>query len=73
MKTEKVDVSAIRHGDTIVINGVMKTISGNQIKNNPMFGVSIDGNYFRDSDKKVERVLFPKWYKGEIVRYQAQI
>ena len=73
MKTEKIDVSQVRHGDTLMIGGKMQTISGNQIKTNPAYGLSIDGNYFRETGRKVERVLFPKWYKGEIIGYAAQI
>ncbi len=69
MKTETVKASNINHGDTIIINGKEFTVNGEYIKNG-FFGTTIHGHNIKGS---VERVLFPKWYKGKIVKYVPQI
>lgn len=73
MKTEFVNKECITHGDTILINGEMLTVDKKYIRNSPAYGLSIFGHTFRDNKFKVERVLFLKWYRGEIVSYQTQI
>lgn len=70
MKIELVNKEEIKSGDTIIIDGKQKTISGKFIKKDPLFGITIDGINFRN---KVERVLFPKYFKGQIIGYFPQI
>ena len=64
MKTELVNPSDLINGDTVLIKGDMKTLSESSIKGNLINGIK----YI-----EIERVLFPKWFKGKIVRYQPQI
>lgn len=68
MKTQKIQVSDLNVGDTIFINGGMKTVGENTVKSG-FFGTLVDGVRLVE----VERVLFPKWYKGKIISYDAQI
>lgn len=68
-KIEKVSADNIQHGDTIMIDGEMQTVNKKFIKNG-FCGIIIYGMNYRNG---VERVLFPKWFKGEIIGYYAQI
>lgn len=70
MKKELINKEEVKANDTIIINGKATTISAKYIKNDPFLGVTINGINFR---KKIERVLFPKWYKGKIIGYFSQI
>lgn len=72
-KIEKVHISEIKHKDTILIDGEMITVGKNDIKNDPFYGMSIHGEYFRHTQKMVDRVLFRKWYQGEIVDWVTQL
>ena len=72
MKNEFVHISQIEIGDCIVVAGVMKTMSRGDIKSGFM-GRTIFGDSFRLGADKVERCLFPKWFKGEITGYHPQI
>lgn len=68
MKTEKTHSADLNQGDTILIDGCMKTVGENTVKTG-FFGVLVDG--VRMSE--VDRVLFPKWFRGELIGYYAQI
>lgn len=72
MKTETVSTSDIVSGDTVVINGEMKTVSSRDIKNGFM-GTTIFGDPFVLQGRKIERVLFTKWFQGKIIGYRAQV
>ena len=67
-KSEKVSSSDLNVGDTIEINGQLKTVGRETVKSG-FFGTNVDG--FRVAE--VKRVLFPKWYKGKITGWYAQI
>jgi len=69
MKTELVSTSVINHGDCIIINGLETTVDRKYINKNE-HGISIHGQPFKNG---VERVLFPKWLKGKITGWHAQI
>ncbi len=58
MKTteQKVHISKIRVGDTILHNGVMTTISGNNIKRCPFMGISLFGDTYNLGYKLVTRI-----------------
>jgi hypothetical protein len=68
MKTVSIHPADLNTGDTILINGVMKTVGKNTVKTG-YFGTLVDGERLNT----VEQVLFPKWFKGEITGYYAQI
>lgn len=68
-RLETINASDVRHGDTLVIDGKMHTISRNDIHTG-LFGTTIRGENFIGG---VQRVLFPKWHQGKIVDYQAQV
>jgi len=55
---KEVDRSEIVVGDTIIMDGVMKTVCNNNIKYNEFFGITIHGCNFRLGMDKVQKVLF---------------
>lgn len=71
-KTVKVHISEINHGDTVMINGQMETVSKNDIVSD-ILGCRYKGNPYRETNGMLEVVLFPKWLKGEIIDYRKQI
>ena len=68
LKLEIIHPSELNTGDTVEINGELKTVGKETVKVS-FFGVTVDGV----KAKKINRVLFPKWVKGQVVGYQAQI
>jgi hypothetical protein len=56
MTTEQVHISKIRVGDTILRDGVMTTISGNNIKNCPFMGTTLFGDSYNLGYKLVTRI-----------------
>ena len=63
--TKLKDISEVRKGDTVIHNGVMKTISGTDIKINTFVGTTLFGDSYNNGYKKVTVVIFPKWVGGE--------
>lgn len=57
MKTIEVHISTIVAGDTIMHNGEMKTVSGNNIKFDSFMGTTLFGDSYRLGHKKVTKVL----------------
>ena len=55
---EEVHISRIRVGDTIMHNGVLTTISGNNIKTCSFMGITLFGDSYRSGYKKVKRINF---------------
>lgn len=72
-KTEWVHADDVKHGDTIIFNGEWKTVSRKFIKKCPFMGTTIYGQPFIESNRTVERVLFPYWLKGRVIAWHAQI
>jgi hypothetical protein len=70
MKIEFINASEVNPGDTIMIEGIANTISQKFIKYDPIFGITINGIKMRG---KIERVLFLKWHKGNLLGYFPQI
>jgi hypothetical protein len=68
MKTRKIHPADLNVGDTILINGEMKTVGPNTVKTG-FFGTLVDDHRLA----QVEQVLFPKWFQGEITGYHAQV
>lgn len=68
LKFESVHPSELVVGDTVQINGGLKTVGGETVKSG-YCGTLVDG--IRTGS--IERVLFPKWYKGEVTGYYSQI
>ncbi len=54
-----VKASEIKAGDTIEIGGILHTVCGNNIKRDPIMGISIFGmTYFENGYQRVIRVKF---------------
>jgi len=58
MTTEQVHISQIRVGDTIMHNGVMTTISSNNIKRSEFMGISLFGDTYNLGYKLITRINF---------------
>ena len=56
MNTDKVHISQIRVGDTILHDGVMTTISGNNIKRSEFIGTTLFGDSYNLGYKLVTRI-----------------
>lgn len=69
LKSETILTSKLKVGDTVFINGGLQTIGKNNLKFCDFLGWRFNGV----RAKKIERVLFPKWYCGKIIKYQPQI
>lgn len=66
---KKVQPSQIKVGDCINIEGVATTVSKSFIKNS-FSGITIYGQNFRNG---LELVLFPKYFKGQLIGHFSQI
>lgn len=65
-----VEASEIKHGDTMICkDGYMRTVDRKYISNGFM-GLCIFGYPYGNLKEKIEKVLFPVWYCGEIIRYE---
>lgn len=63
-KTELVGSRNLAKGDTILTNdcGFLRTISNEDVK------------YYQNNPScQIRRVLFAKWFRGKVIRYQTQI
>lgn len=67
MKTEIVNVSDLKRGDTVLLDGEMKTIGRESIKNG-FCGHTLNGERMAS----VKRVLFPRFRSGKITNYITQ-
>jgi hypothetical protein len=63
MKTEFVYITCINAGDTVLIDGIMKTVCKCDIKVGFM-GRTLFGDSHRLGLDKIEKVTFKKFYKG---------
>jgi hypothetical protein len=72
-KIVSVPVSSIRPGDTVVLNGVAKTVNREYIHHCPFMGSSIFGDCRALHGRKVDVMLFPKWFKGKMTGYVRQL
>ncbi len=46
-------ITDIKHGDCIIENGVMVTVSGSHIKRDPFFGTTLRGDSYNGGSKPV--------------------
>lgn len=51
-------ISEVKAGDTILHNGEVKTVSGNNIKDNPFIGKTLFGDSYNLGYKQVQMVNF---------------
>ena len=68
-KTVDIHISALETGMTILVNGELMTVNRPKQVKNGFTGWCFEGDPFYQTRGFVKRVLFPKWYKGEIVFY----
>jgi hypothetical protein len=52
-----VHISTIKAGDTIIHNGEVKTVSGNNIKYSSFMGVSLFGDSYHSGHKLVTKII----------------
>lgn len=60
MTQTQVHISTIKQGDTVIHEGVMKTVSGTDIKRSSFMGTSIFGDSYKSGHKSVTLVDFTK-------------
>jgi hypothetical protein len=53
-------IGNLRAGDTIMHNGEMKTVSGNNIKRDSFMGTSVFGDTYNHGHKPIEKINFTK-------------
>lgn len=70
--TKKLHISELKQGDTVLIDGVMQTVSSHHINVDSLFGSQFKGYNHRETKGYLEVVLFPKWFGGEITGYVTQ-
>jgi hypothetical protein len=73
MTTERVPVAAIEPGDTVLIDGVARTVCRRDLARDSFFPARVFGQHFHEAGRTVERVLFPVWFRGKLIRHAAQI
>lgn len=56
METKEVHITEIQSGDTILHNGEIKTVSGNNIKHCNFMGKTLFGDSYRSGHKLVTKV-----------------
>jgi len=66
-ETKQVQASDLNYGDTILFNGEMKTVGLDTVKTG-FCGTLVEGERMAT----VTQILFPKWFKGELLGYVAQ-
>lgn len=57
---KKTHISNINIGDTIMHNGEIKTVSGNNLKRDSFMGTSLFGDSYSIGNRLVEQVIFLK-------------
>lgn len=60
-------VSDIKHGDTIIENGELVTISRSYIKRDPLIGTTIRGNSYHGGRKSVLKAVIKRNVNGVMV------
>lgn len=60
-------VSDIKHGDTIIENGELVTVSRNYIKRDPILGATIRGNSYHGGRKPVLKAVIKRNVNGVMV------
>lgn len=60
-------VSDIKHGDTILENGELVTVSRNYIKRDPLVGITVRGNSYHGGRKPVLKAVIKRNVNGVMV------
>lgn len=60
-------VSDIKHGDTIIENVVLVTVSKNYIKRDPLIGITIRGKSYHGGRKPVLKAVLKRNVNGVMV------
>ncbi len=60
-KITTVDISSIFAGDTVVIDGQLKTVSASDIKLDPLLGKSLFGSTYFGNGRKIQRASYYNW------------
>jgi hypothetical protein len=71
--TELAHLDTLKPGDTVIVDGVAKTLGREYLSHCSFMGTSIYGDCRAQQGCTVPVVLFPKWSKGELVGYVRQI
>lgn len=71
--TELAHLDTLKPGDTVIVDGVAKTLGRKYLSHCSFMGTSIYGDCRAPQGRTVPVVLFPKWSKGELVGYVRQI
>lgn len=67
MKHVDSNISDIRPGDTVIHNGVMRTVCRNNINRDPFLGVTLFGDSYNMGRNKIKKVIFPVYANGKRV------
>ncbi len=67
METEKVHVSKITVGNTVIHNGEMRTVCRRAFSRDDFVGLMLWGDSYNMGRILIERVLFPCFYAGRRV------
>lgn len=61
---ENVDISLVKHGDTVMHDGELRTVDKNSIRKCSFMGLTLFGDCYRLGTKQVQRVTFKRFYRG---------
>lgn len=64
MKITEVHISHIKPGDTVIHHGQLKTVCRGNIGNDSFHGVMLWGDSYNSGRIAVQKVTFPRWFKG---------
>lgn len=60
-KIVTVNINSIVQGDTVLIDGVLKTVSGNDIKQDKFLGKSIFGSSYFGNGRNIQKACYYNW------------
>ena len=64
---KKVHISELRQGHTVLVNWDMQTVSKKHLNHDEIFGHQYKGYCHHETKGMIDVVLFPRFYKGELV------
>ena len=68
MVITSVNIKEITVGDTVIHNGVMRTVCRRAFSHDNFVGLMLWGDSYNMGSKLVERVTFPVFYEGEVIK-----
>lgn len=69
---EHVHISKIKVGDTVIHEGVERTVSRASMGRDDLLGVTLWGDSYKSGAAPVTRVLYAKFYAGKFVGHVTQ-